>query len=212
MTTIYITRHGETLWNTLKKIQGWSDSPLTDKGIKEAELLSKRLKDINLDIIYSSPSGRAFKTAEILKGSRKIDIIPRDNFREIHLGEWEGKDRDYLSNKYGEAFERFWSRPDLYEPFEGESFKDIQNRAIKEMNRIVKENQGKTILIVTHTVTIKVIMAYYQKRSFSKLWDPPFINQTSLSRLDVYDDRTEISMYADDSHLNEINNKCTKII
>ncbi|EQB85893.1 hypothetical protein M918_16965 [Clostridium sp. BL8] len=78
MTRLYITRHGETLWNTEGRMQGWNDSPLTDLGIKQAEWLRDRIQDEKIDAIYSSPSNRAFKTAEIVRGGREIEIIKHE--------------------------------------------------------------------------------------------------------------------------------------
>ncbi len=82
MTKLYITRHGETLWNTEGRMQGWNDSPLTDLGIKQAEWLRERIKDLKIDVIYSSPSGRAYNTAEIIKGNRELQVIKHDGYRE----------------------------------------------------------------------------------------------------------------------------------
>lgn len=74
-TNIYFTRHGETIWNTKKLMQGWKDSPLTNKGIKQAHQLSERLSNIPLNAVYSSTSQRAVDTAEIIKGDRPIEIV-----------------------------------------------------------------------------------------------------------------------------------------
>lgn len=62
MTKLYLTRHGETEWNEKGIIQGWGDSPLTALGIKQAEWLRDRMKDIHIDVIYASPIGRAYNT------------------------------------------------------------------------------------------------------------------------------------------------------
>lgn len=61
---------GETEWNTEGRMQGWNDSPLTKLGVNQAHWLYERLKDIDFNVIYSSPTGRAYKTAEILKGKK----------------------------------------------------------------------------------------------------------------------------------------------
>ena len=74
-TNLYLTRHGETVWNTQKLMQGWKDSPLTDRGIKQARQLSERLSEVSFDAIYSSTSNRAVRTAEIIKGERSLEVI-----------------------------------------------------------------------------------------------------------------------------------------
>lgn len=72
MITLYITRHGETEWNTEKRMQGWSDSNLTVKGGEHAALLGNRLKEVSFDAIYSSPSKRTELTAGLIKGDKDI--------------------------------------------------------------------------------------------------------------------------------------------
>lgn len=87
---IYFVRHGETVWNTQKRFQGLSDSPLTEKGIEQAKLLSKKLENINFDKFYSSPLKRANDTAKLIRGNRNQEIEIFDDFKEISMGEMEG--------------------------------------------------------------------------------------------------------------------------
>ena len=87
MNNIYLTRHGSTLWNLEKRLQGSNDSELTDEGIFQAKLLAKRIKDLNISKIYTSPIKRAYRTAEIIKGDMDIDVICKDGFKEISFGE-----------------------------------------------------------------------------------------------------------------------------
>ena len=79
---LYITRHGKTEWNTIGKLQGWLDSPLTDEGIERARKLSTRLEGVDFDHIYSSPQKRALHTAEILN-LEDIEITILDELMEL---------------------------------------------------------------------------------------------------------------------------------
>ncbi len=90
MTTIFFTRHGETEWNTQRRMQGWLDSPLTEKGKLQAVYLGERMKAISLATIYSSDAPRATTTADLIRGGRNIPIVPLKELREMCLGEWEG--------------------------------------------------------------------------------------------------------------------------
>ncbi len=88
---IYAIRHGETVWNTKGIIQGGgSDSPLTDLGIQQAQSLGKRLKEYNIDIIYSSDLGRAKQTTDILNSFLHTQIIYSELLRETNYGIAEG--------------------------------------------------------------------------------------------------------------------------
>lgn len=90
MTKIYLTRHGETVWNRQCRFQGHKNSDLTEKGILAAELLADRIEEIELDYIVSSPLMRAYNTAEIIRGNKNIQIIKHDGLKEINLGKFEG--------------------------------------------------------------------------------------------------------------------------
>ncbi|HOV13114.1 MAG TPA: histidine phosphatase family protein, partial [Spirochaetota bacterium] len=59
---IYLVRHGETDWNVKKLMQGWKDSPLTERGVENAKKLSNRLKYLDFQYIFCSPANRALKT------------------------------------------------------------------------------------------------------------------------------------------------------
>jgi len=72
MLTLYITRHGETVWNTQKRMQGWKDSPLTETGRQNAFSLGERLAHIPFRAVYSSPSGRTKETASLICGEGKF--------------------------------------------------------------------------------------------------------------------------------------------
>ena len=96
MVTVYLTRHGQTVWNLDKRLQGSGNSELTDHGIEQAEQLKKRVDSIQLDTIYTSPLERARKTANIIRGNRNIEIIEVDAFKEISFGEYEGHTEEEL--------------------------------------------------------------------------------------------------------------------
>ena len=94
--TLYLTRHGKTMMNTMDLSQGWVDSPLTPQGIEVAEKLGKGLKkaDVTFDKVYSSDSGRARETASlILKNNGQKDVAVKEDqrFREANFGSYEAK-------------------------------------------------------------------------------------------------------------------------
>ena len=65
-TTLYIVRHGKTMFNTIERVQGWCDTPLTKQGQEGIHYLGKGLKDVDFSLAYSSDSGRAIETARII--------------------------------------------------------------------------------------------------------------------------------------------------
>ncbi len=200
-TKLFITRHGETLWNLKKRMQSWSDSPLTDKGLEQAKLLSERLKDIEFDAIYSSSSNRAYLTAEIIKRDRDTFIHKFDSLREMNLGSWQGREYSEIEENDNERWDTFWNAPHLYDGDEGENFKDVQERIKKVLEKIVNMHESKNVCIVTHGVTLSVIMAYFDNKHFKDLWKIPLGQQTSLNIIEFKDNKFEIILRSDTSHL-----------
>ena len=87
---IIITRHGQTEWNVLGKVQGLADIELNEKGIEQAKETSKILKNEKIDLIICSPLIRARQTAEIINQGRNIPIIYDEGIIERNFGEFEG--------------------------------------------------------------------------------------------------------------------------
>ena len=71
---LYIVRHGETDWNRMKKVQGRTDIPLNDYGRHLAEETAEGMKEMRLDLAYTSPLRRARETAEILVAARNTAV------------------------------------------------------------------------------------------------------------------------------------------
>ena len=89
---LYVVRHGQTNENIGKIMQGNMDTQLNEKGIEQARSARDKLKDVKIDVIFSSPKARALDTAKIISDG-KIPIICDDRLRSRNHGEFEGLDR-----------------------------------------------------------------------------------------------------------------------
>lgn len=90
---IYFARHGKTMLNTVDRSQGWADAPLTPAGVEVAEALGKGLSDVEFTKAYSSDSGRAIETAELVlanNGQEDLEITKDERLREYNFGTYEG--------------------------------------------------------------------------------------------------------------------------
>lgn len=202
-TTIFITRHGQTEWNVEHRMQGHKDSALTPLGIQQAEWLSRGLANEHLDVIYASSSPRAQRTAEIVRADRNIPLLTCNDFKEIGMGVWEGRDSEYLEAYYPDQYCYFWEDPEKFKVDGSETFAEVQARALNKLQDILAQHAGETIFIVTHTVVIKLLMAHFEGRALHKLWDLPYINPTCLCRIDFTDGVAEILLHGDTSHYEE---------
>ena len=139
-TIIYLTRHGQTLWNIENRLQGRGNSKLTEEGKGRAEMLSKRMKNIHIDTIYSSPLERAFITANIIKGDRDIEIITDDGLMEMCFGDYEGKKIEEIIRENPNWHLKLIMKGDtkLVAP-NGETLEEVRKRVANSMDKIIKE-------------------------------------------------------------------------
>ncbi len=200
MTNLYITRHGQTEWNLEGRMQGQKDSNLTELGEQQAEWLGERLNDVELDIIISSSSGRAFRTAKIIRGERNIEIIPNDNLREIHFGEWQGQLHTEIEAIWPEEYKNFWNFPHLYKPLEGETVLQLLDRVSNEVEKIISKYEGKNVLIVAHGVVLKALIAYFENKDLKDFWKGTFMHSTCLNIVEIKKESREIILQGDISH------------
>lgn len=203
MVRFYITRHGETLWNTQKRMQGHKDSPLTELGISQAESLAGALKDVEFEAAYSSSSRRALQTARIIIGDRDVPVVPMDGLMEINLGVWEGMVFSEAEKLYPEEFKNFWEHPERYRTVGGESFEALIDRVGRTMETLARRHKAGNLLVVTHAVTLKAITTYIEKKEIKDLWTGAYIKQACLNLLEHEDGKWNPVIWGDISHYEE---------
>ncbi|KPN94687.1 histidine phosphatase family protein [Lysinibacillus sp. ZYM-1] len=181
MTTFYLVRHGETQWNQEQRLQGWLDSPLTDNGREAAVKLQQQLQSIPFSAAYSSSSGRAKETMDILTAHRQLPIYYEDNLREIFLGDWQGKKIEDILATHGLDYELYTKYPAQFLATHTESFGAVTERAMYTFKKIAEQHRDEPILIVSHAVTIKCMINAILQRNMSELWTAPYIHGTSVT-------------------------------
>lgn len=127
MTRFFLVRHGETVWNRERKYQGQSDIPLTDEGRIQAEKLSERLKNEEIDIIYSSNLKRAVETAEIIAVNHESEVRPTPLMRELNFGVWEGMTFEQVTQSWPQEYEEWRCDPHNQKPLKGNHFPNFMN-------------------------------------------------------------------------------------
>lgn len=184
MTTIYLTRHGETEWNIQHRMQGRLDSPLTELGKRQALLLGKRLADRPIDVIYSSTAPRAIATAGLIKGERSIPTYTHEGFCEMSLGEWEGKKVSVLKETEQENCLNFLYHPQLFVPPKGaESFEELQQRLLAALTEVARKHRDQSILVVSHGVAMRNMRAALNGLPLETLWHELY-KPTALSMVE----------------------------
>ena len=186
MYTIYIVRHGETDNNKKRVLQGRSDLPLNEVGIKQAEKVKEYFaeKDIQFDKVYSSPLIRAIKTAQIITGSTQVgsdatdnsaDAVPfvlDDHLLEMDYGPYEGCSLLDPPPEIIEFFSDFVNNP---APEGMENLSNLVARMGRFMESLKKEGD-QTILISTHAIAMKGILEHLTPESHGAYWNKHITN------------------------------------
>jgi len=158
---IIFIRHGETIWNTEKRLQGHLNSPLTSKGETQASLIAKRLKKGHFTSLYSSDLGRALQTAEYISNACNKPIIIDKELREHDFGIFQGLTYKEMEDKYPIEWNKYNSSNGFnYIIPQGESLKQRSERAIKVLNKIAERHKKETIVIVSHGEILSDILTY----------------------------------------------------
>src|SRR5690625_810302 len=103
--TFYLMRHGKTMLNTTNRVQGWSDSVLTPYGEKVVRYAGKGLKNVEFIAAYSSDSGRAIQTANMIIDENKsdLDLVTDSRLREFNFGTYEGDLNEKMQSEVAES-------------------------------------------------------------------------------------------------------------
>jgi len=147
-TNFFLSRHGETQWNKIKKLQGQLDSPLTDIGVIQANNIARYFKGQSVDLIVSSPLKRALNTAEICQQQIKCPIIKQPDLMERHFGDWQGQ--CVVDIEHDENYQKIFYQVTEHTPPNGESASACALRFQRALVAIAKDNLQRNVLIVSH--------------------------------------------------------------
>lgn len=214
---VYLIRHGETMFNRLNKVQGWCDSPLTDKGIADLKITAAKLADIHFDKMYSSDLKRAIDTVHLIQDANRKSLttkIPKlPSFREVFFGSFEGDDVNstwcLIAQQAG--LPTYYDAADmvnaigLYDFREAtkkadprhmaEDATELDQRIEKAINDLRRETRGmKRVLLVSHGDFIKTLAIKYWTQS-DHLHDIVFPDNGSVTIGHLTDDDFVISDY-----------------
>ncbi len=161
-----LIRHGETLWNMEKRVQGQKNSPLSVNGIKMAETWGQILRGRGYDRILASDLGRTMETAAVINKFLHVPVSEEKRLREMDWGSFTG--RIYRNVRKGS--------PDIvdhgkmegwdFHPPEGESRRSVYSRSVKALKKAAEIWPGEKILVVTHEGVIHCIVNFLENRKF----------------------------------------------
>lgn len=185
MGRLVLVRHGESRWNLSNRFTGWVDVPLSENGVREAQICAKHCEDYQFSLAYASSLSRAQSTLFIVlsqQGRTAVVQHPDDSryhyknhqqetdipvqvsplLNERHYGVLQGFEKTEAEEKFGEKKVRHWRRDYHGRPLRGESLHDVFLRVkpffVRQVLRQVKA--GHTILLASHGNTLRSIIKY----------------------------------------------------
>lgn len=219
--TLYFVRHGETYLNFYERIQGWSNAPLTDRGVINVRRSGKGLKDVKFDAVYTSDLSRTVDTAELILEENEAtdpqqEIILMPEFREVFFGSFEGEKADVLYGKIAQEvgfdtieemlrdfpqFDRMKVTKDLDPYGHAEDFMEFWLRAQKGLIEVINNHRdtGDNILIVAHGATIRILL----ENLVPELEKPGMLDNASVSIAHYGEGMYRLDSYGDITHFVE---------
>lgn len=185
--TVYFVRHGETYFNRFARLQGWSDTPLTEKGEMNAKKIGQVLADLRIDYLFSSDLKRAVDTARLLIADHPTatmkEPIQKEFFREVFYGSFEGHSNEegaiWASYLEGKRFRRIG---ELVDEFGVEKAHDLLKAAdpahlaedSNELNTRIEQAiaflqslpDGSNVVVVAHGSIIQYIAGMYGEHGY----------------------------------------------
>jgi 2,3-bisphosphoglycerate-dependent phosphoglycerate mutase len=171
-TTLIFVRHGQTVWNSQGRWQGWLDSPLTELGEEQARGVADQLDGVHIDAIYSSDAGRAVQTAQEIAARRGLEPVASPELRERYYGRYEGLNSKEIEQQLpGTRFAAGRDTREGWRPPDGETMAEVRERLRRFLARVVPKHRGRTVLNVTHSGVVRAMDSIVQGRPFDEIWD-----------------------------------------
>lgn len=178
---LYIVRHGESVGNVQKIVQGHIGSDLTETGVRQALNLQKKFQKVHFDAVFSSDLHRAKRTAELIILEKKLAVQTSKLLRERSYGRFEGK----KSEEYHSAVHAFLEEMEKLNDEKKWSFRldpsiendeEVVSRFITILREISLSHIGKTVLVVSHGGCIRTLLIRLGYARRSELPGGSFLN------------------------------------
>jgi len=201
---LLLVRHGQTEWNLQHRIQGQLNSPLTAKGLFQADRAGIALSNENIHRFYCSDTGRAVQSAErMLKANPSLPLPQPDaRLRELDYGDWEGMLNDEIMRAYPELYWAYRNDPESFRAPNGESFADMQAR-FSGFFTSTSFGDEETCLIVSHAGLLRIAMLTLMASRIEEMKRMPPIPEASISIMQREHGTSVLGRSCDTRHLEQ---------
>lgn len=203
MTTILLIRHATNDFVKTGKLAGWTPGVhLNEEGKMQAQALGQRLADAPIKALYASPLERTMQTAEaICQHHPHLEIHQNSAIGEVRYGDWEGMAISELAKrKMWSVVQQYPSRASFPN---GETMREVQVRAVNEIERLVALHPRDMIAVVSHADLIKMTLAHYlgtHLDNFQRI----HVSPASISALVLGHGRPFVATMNDTAHVTQM--------
>lgn len=158
-TRVFLVRHGSTMTSAEDRFAGETDADLSDTGREQLHQLAARLAKVPLAAVATSPKRRTLESARILAAPHGIPVRLVEGFREVSHGQWEGRTRAEVEELWPEEYRCWEADPYTFAPRGGETGLAVTARALPALLALVSEYAGRSVLVVSHKATIRLLLS-----------------------------------------------------
>lgn len=204
-TVLYLVRHGQTVANQRRLLQGSTDHPLDELGLRQAELIAARLAELPpFDAILSSPLQRAVATAATIGRRLGLEPLITQSLTELDFGAWENRNFAEMVAEDPATAARFLDHEDYDVGWPGgETRRAFYDRVWQAFSAILDDYRRHRVIVVAHGGVFGAFLAMVQGRSPNDLACYDIMN-CSLTELRVARDHTLIQLRNDVCHLEQL--------
>jgi alpha-ribazole phosphatase/probable phosphoglycerate mutase len=155
---LYLIRHGEVERAEDGKVFGHTDVALSERGLEQSRKLADRLASTGLQAVYSSDLRRSVLLAEMIAGRHGLELQQDPLWREINMGEWEGRSIADLYSEATEQVQQLFTDPSSFTYPGGESFSTFAVRIQAALDQLVAAHPRGEIALITHAGVCRTII------------------------------------------------------
>jgi probable phosphoglycerate mutase len=154
---LLLARHGQTEWHGDNRYVSRTDIALTETGHAQARVLAHRAEREKVDLVLSSPLGRALLTARPAAAARNLEPEIDERLRELDFGEWEGRTLSEIRAQDPETVRRFEESAEHGFPG-GEPLHEGADRGLEVFAGLSRSHAGGTVLVVAHNTLLRLAL------------------------------------------------------
>lgn len=184
--TLYLVRHGVTIWGEEERVHGHSDAPLSEEGRRQARAVAERLrKEGQFSALYSSDLGRAVETAKEISQVVGLPLLVDPRLREIYFGKFEGLTNEEAERFFPQQFKAWREDPVRNRPPEGERVESLMSRVQAFIEEVKSAYPEGKVIAVSHGGMIRAAVILALKLDLATSWRKVYVRWGSVTVIEI---------------------------